>query len=243
MTRDTGIGYNPGMGYPKRGPRENGKFLPTGKSPRKNRKYVSTGRAPGRPRNDGLPPIQRKAIAAAAVEAVEEVDLVDPISGDPIPPEVVAAAVGEAAVAATKVNAKLVARIRYLAGRRCTPDDVSALLEDEFPTLPAIPAEAFKPGGVYHKHFRIGRSRVNLQVGETLVTKATEGKYVETMFWAKSEMGMAETAAGRAKVAQERDEDNDVREIEFSFADPVAQEPDPIPITRGRKRAAGGKAA
>ena len=160
-------------------------------------------RLPGRPRLDGMQPVQRKAIAAIE---------------------------GPEAVKVARKNAKLVARIRYLAGRRQTPDDITALILDEFQIR--LAPEALKPGGLYYDDFRIGRAKVNLAVGETLVDKATTGKYVETMFWAKSEMGMAETAAGRAKVAQEKEEE--IQGIDVAFDD----EPTPIPIARGKKRAA-----
>lgn len=163
---------------------------------------------PGRPRKDGMPPIQWKK---------GENGVTDPISGAIVPPPPVGPR-----------DPKLIARIRFLAGRGLLPDNISALT--------SIPPEAFQPGGAYFEDVRIGRAEANLAIMESLFKKAlAEGdkSYVEKLFLAKCLVGLAETPAGRAKVAQEQGEEEELTGIELEVVGGVAPE---------LKTLAGGKA-
>lgn len=192
-------------------------------SPRAASKVPPGLRKPGRPRKDGLPPIQWKK---------GEVGEIDPITGEPVAPP------PEFEVLVGSRDPRLIARIRYLAGRGLQPDNISALT--------SVPAEAFIQGGVYFEDVRVGRAEANLEIMEALFEKAlakNDKSYVEKLFLAKSLVGLAETPAGRAKVAAEQGGDEDITEIEIEV---VETEPRLRAIQGGapqahQKSAAGGK--
>lgn len=176
-------------------------------------------RKPGRPRKDGLAPIQWKK---------GEVGPVDPITGERVvaPPLQIADS--------DPRHPKLIARIRYLAGRGLPPDNVSALT--------GLPLAHFEKGGMYYEDCRIGRAEANLLIQEALFEKAlapTDKSYVEKIFLSKCLVGLAETPAGRAKVAAEKDEDEVTGfDVEFVGDGPARPDLKSLPGGRGKKKSA-----
>lgn len=147
-------------------------------------------RLPGRPRNDGLPPIQRKKL-------LEEAGIDPRRFRDQ----------SVVAIALTEEETALVARIRYLSGRGLPAKLIAALTK--------VPLEDLDSGGRWANEMLVGKAEATLVVAESMYNRVLEGKTIEALFWLKCNAGWSETPQGRKKAAEEEG-DSEISEIELT---------------------------
>lgn len=155
---------------------------------------VEGGKAlPGRPRRDGLPPIQKKLVFTPAQLA-------------------------EQAVA--KASKALLAYIRRLAGRGLPPKYIAVLVNRDFAEAKVGPAD-FETLGRYHDVALQGRAEAALEVADGMFDRAKNptGKGVDPLFWLKCNADWSETPAGRVKAKAADDDDDKITGIDITVTD------------------------
>ena len=137
---------------------------------------------PGRPRKDGLPPIQHKAAAVLSPEELAE----------------------RAVLAA---SAAFLNEIRRLAPR-LPPKLLAAQIRRHFPSSPVV-AEDFEAKGRYYEIILQGRADAVMEVSDALVDRAKAGGKgtIDAMFFLKCQGDWAETPAAREKAKKADDDD------------------------------------
>lgn len=148
---------------------------------------------PGRPRKDGLPPIQHKAAVTLTPEEVAE----------------------RAVLAA---SAAFLHEIRRLAPR-LPPKLMAAQIRRHFPESKVV-SEDFEMGGRYHEIVLQGRADAVMEVSDALVDRAKAGGKgtIDAMFFLKCQGDWAETPAAREK-AKKADDDDRFAGIDVTFTE------------------------
>lgn len=144
------------------------------KKPKIPKVPIANGKAlPGRPRKDGLPPVQRKAI---------------------LTPE------EAAALAVRNASAALLAKIRHYAGLALTPKLLAVMVNKDFPDAKVVAAD-FDTDGRYHNVVLEGKAEAVMAVSQALFERAKNGtgKGVDALFFLKCQGDWNETPAAREK--------------------------------------------
>lgn len=156
------------------------KKKPAPKPPIRKVPVIGGKALPGRPRKDGLPPIQRTP---------------------QLTPE------EAAALAVRNASAALLAKIRYYAGLALTPKLLSVMVNKDFPDAKVVPAD-FEGSGRYHNVVLEGKAEAVMAVSQALFERAKNGtgKGVDALFFLKCQGDWNETPAAREK-AKKVDDD------------------------------------
>lgn len=173
------------------------KKLPKTKRPPIPKVPVVGGKAlRGRPRRDGMPPIQKVALLT--------------------PQQVAERAIAHA-------SAAFLAKIRHLAGRGVPPKFIAVLLNRDFPGAPGAPTvtEDFEAGGRFYTIAMEGKGDAVLEVAEGMFdrAKSATGKGVDPLFWLKCNADWSETPAGRVKARAADEDDGGITGIDITVTD------------------------
>lgn len=140
---------------------------------------------PGRPRRDGMPPVQKKAL---------------------LTPE----QASEQAVKAA--SAIFLAKIRHYAGRGMPATFIASLMSTDFPDQPYGPLtpDDFEPSGRYYPVVVHGKSLAAMEIADGMFSRAKDPlskSSIEPLFWLKCNADWNETAAGREKAKKAHTDD------------------------------------